>query len=154
MTPKLVVFQSWKKLKVLEKTVFRKKFPLIYLWRYNLQNGVRKFFEINGSWNIQLSVILRFRKIVILHKIINRTWLTKKQKNSAHRFGDNYLTDHLVKFLQNRIKPWRVGALRVCRCFPVNFAKFLIILFTENLWATASEQVTVYHYSTCRRQNR
>ena len=36
----------------------------------------------------------------------------------------------------------------------MNFAKFLRILFTEHFWATASEQVTVYHYSACRRQNR
>ena len=27
MTPKLVVFQSWKKLQILEKNVFRKKNP-------------------------------------------------------------------------------------------------------------------------------
>ena len=49
--------------------------------------------------------MLRFRKIVLLHKIINETRLTKKQENSAQRFGDNYVTDHLVKFLQDRIKP-------------------------------------------------
>ena len=50
-------------------------------------------------------MILRFRKIVLLNKIINKTRFTKKQENSAHRFGENYLTDHLVKFLQNKIKP-------------------------------------------------
>ena len=38
--------------------------------------------------------------------------------------------------------------------FPVNFVKFLRILFTGHLWVIASEQVTVYHYSACRRQNR
>ena len=32
----------------------------------------------------------------------------------AHHFGDSYLTNHLVKFLEDRIKPRRVGALRVC----------------------------------------
>ena len=41
-------------------------------------------------------------------------WLTINQENSAHDFGDNYLTNHLIKFLQDKIKPWRVGALRVC----------------------------------------
>ena len=51
------------------------------------------------------NLILRFQKIVLLHKIINKTRLTKKQENSAHRFGENYLTDHLVKFLQDRVKP-------------------------------------------------
>ena len=45
---------------------------------------------------------------------VDKSRLTKKQENSAHRFGDNYLTDHLVKFLQVRIKPWKVGALRGC----------------------------------------
>ena len=63
------------------------------------------FFEINGSRDIQLSVILRFRKIVLLHKIINKIRLTEKQENSAHSLEDNYLTNHLVKFLQDRIKP-------------------------------------------------
>ena len=28
--------------------------------------------------------------------------------------GDNYLTKHLVKFLQDRIKPWRVRAFKMC----------------------------------------
>ena len=50
-------------------------------------------------------MILRFRKIALLHKIINKTRLKKKQENSAHRFEENYLTDHLVKFLLDRIKP-------------------------------------------------
>ena len=63
------------------------------------------FFEINGSRDIQLSVILRFRKIVLLHEIINKIRLTKKQENSAHSLEDNYLTNHLAKFLQDRIKP-------------------------------------------------
>ena len=63
------------------------------------------FFEINGSRDIQLSVILRFRKIVLLHEIINKIRLTEKQENSAHSLEDNYLTNHLVKFLQDRIKP-------------------------------------------------
>ena len=41
-------------------------------------------------------------------------WLTINQENSAHHFGDNYLTNHLIKYLQDKIKPWRVGPLRVC----------------------------------------
>ena len=108
MPPKLVVFQSWKKLQVLEKNAFRKKIRPAYLCVQFI------FFEINASPDIQLSVILRFRKIVLLHKIINKIRSTKKQENSVHSLEDNYLTNHLVKFLQDRIKPWRVGALRVC----------------------------------------
>ena len=62
------------------------------------------FFEINGSRDIQLSVILRFRKIVLLHKIINKIRLTKKQENPAHSLED-LKTIISVKFLQDRIKP-------------------------------------------------
>ena len=58
-------------------------------------------------------MILRFRKIAVHNKIINKTQSTKNQENSAQRFGDNYLTNHLLRFLQDRIKPLRVGALRV-----------------------------------------
>ena len=52
---------------------------------------------------------------MVLHdKTINKTWLTKNQENSANSFVDNYLTNHLAKLLQDRIKkPRRVGALRV-----------------------------------------
>ena len=58
----------------------------------------------------------------ILSKLFSRylsfgDFTVPKNKNwwaSQHRFGDNYLTNHHVKFLQDRIKPWRVGALRVC----------------------------------------
>ena len=70
--------------------------------------------KINGSRDISVLVILRFRKIVLHHKIINKILMTKKQENSAGRFGENYLINHLVKFLQDKIKPWRVGALRAC----------------------------------------
>ena len=44
MRPKSVVLQSQKKLQVLEKKFFEKKFLPAYLCRYDLQNGVRKFF--------------------------------------------------------------------------------------------------------------
>ena len=52
-------------------------------------------------------MILRLRNIVLQNKIINKTPSTKNQENSAHHFGDNYVTNHLVKFQQHRIKPWR-----------------------------------------------
>ena len=50
-------------------------------------------------------VVLLFQKIVLHYKIINKTRSTKYQENSAHGFGDSYLTNHLIKFLQDRIKP-------------------------------------------------
>ena len=65
----------------------------------------RTFFEKKNSGDIKLQVIFWFQKIVLHHKIISKTWSTKNQENSAHCFGDNYLTNHLVKFLQDRIKP-------------------------------------------------
>ena len=43
MRPKSVVLQSQKKLQVLEKKFFEKKFLPAYLCRYDLQNDVRKF---------------------------------------------------------------------------------------------------------------
>ena len=42
--------------------------------------------------------ILWFRKIALHNEIINKTRSTKNQENSVHSFGDNYLTNHLVKF--------------------------------------------------------
>ena len=61
-------------------------------------------FEIKGSRDIEVSVILKFRKMVLDNKIINKTTSTKYQENSAHRFVDNYLINHLAKFLYNRTK--------------------------------------------------
>ena len=72
------------------------------------------FLKINGSRDIWLSLIFWFWKTVLHYKIINKTQSIKNQENPTHRFGDNYLTNRLVKFLQGRIKPWWVGALRVC----------------------------------------
>ena len=39
------------------------------------------------------------------NRIIKETQMANSQKNSARRFGENYLTNHLAKFLQDRIKP-------------------------------------------------
>ena len=114
MTPKLVVLQSWKKLKVLEKDFFSKKIPQLIRVDKTFKKVYENFFDFNGCRNIYSLVILRFRKIALHDKIINETRLTKNQENSAYHLGDNYLTNHLVKFLHDRIKPWRLGALRVC----------------------------------------
>ena len=38
--------------------------------------------------------------MVLHNKIINKTRLTKNQENSAQSFVDNYLTNHLVKFVK------------------------------------------------------
>ena len=52
--------------------------------------------------------------MVLHNKIINKSQLAKNKENLTHRFVGNYLTNHLAKFLLDRIKPWRIGALRVC----------------------------------------
>ena len=69
----------------MKKKIFEKKILRAYLRRYDLQNGVRTFFYINGSRDIYVSVILRFWKIALHNKIINKTRSTKNQENSAHR---------------------------------------------------------------------
>ena len=69
---------------------------------------------------------LRLQKTVLHNKIINKTQSTKNQENSAHRFQDNYLTNHVAKFWQNRIKPCRVGALRACAGYPFFERKSLV----------------------------
>ena len=89
----------------LKKMFSKKKFIPAYLCQYDLQNGVRKFFK--NKW---ISRYLSFGDLKVLkncssQKIIHKTRLIKNQENSAHRFGDNYLTNHLVKFLQDSIKP-------------------------------------------------
>ena len=39
--------------------------------------------------------------MVLHNKIISKTRSIKNQENSAQRFADNYLTNHLAKFLQD-----------------------------------------------------
>ena len=93
------------------KNFFRKK-KILPVKTY--KTVCKHFLKINGSRDIQLSLIFWLWKTGLHHKIINKNRSTKNQENSAHRFGDNYLTNHLVKFLQDGIKTWRVGALGVC----------------------------------------
>ena len=111
MRAKLVVLHLRKRLQVHEKNLFQKKFLSAYSSRYDLQNSVWNFFKRNGYRDIQVSVILRFRKIVLHNKIINKTRLTNNQENPAYGFGDYYLKNRLVKSLQDKIKPWRIAAL-------------------------------------------
>ena len=115
IAPKSVVFRSWKKFEVLEKKVFSKKILPAYKTAYKTYKTVWEIFsKLIGLKIFNFRWFFWFRKTFLYHKIINKTQSTKNQENSAHRFGDNYLTNHLVKFLQERIKHWRVGALRVC----------------------------------------
>ena len=69
-------------------------------------------------------MILRLQNIVLLHKVINKPRLTKKQENSAHRFRGNYLTNHLVKFLQYRLNPEELELLE--HALVINFLKKIV----------------------------
>ena len=134
MAPKLVVFHSWKKVQVLEKNVSRKKQSVQLICVDVIFKTVRE----NVFWNKWVSRYLtfgdfRFRKIVPLHKIINKTLWTKKKENSAHLFGNTYLTDHLVKFLKDRIKSWRVAGLRLCAGYHFFWQKLLVRAFQPPL---------------------
>ena len=115
------------------KIIFLKEKILpAYLCRYDLQNSVRSFFFCFFFLNKcvwKLYVSLRHRKFVFPNKIINKTRSTKCQENSTQRFGKNYLANHLIKFLQDRIKPWKVGALKVCTGYHFFKRKSLVRAF-------------------------
>ena len=74
-----------------------------------------------------------FKCRCISQNITNKTWSTKNQENSAHHFGDNYLTNHRVRFLQDRIKPWRARALRVWIGYNFFWGKSLVRVFSPPL---------------------
>ena len=94
-------FAAAKKLQVLEKKILKNCSQL--LCADISSKSCAEFFLKKWFSRYLVSVILRFRKIVLQNKIINKTRLTKNQENSAHSFGDNYLTNHLVKFLLDKI---------------------------------------------------
>ena len=50
--------------------------------------------------------------LVVLHNEMIKKMPMKKD-NSTHHFWDNYLTNYLIKFLEDRIKSWKVGPVRV-----------------------------------------
>ena len=58
-------------------------------------------------------MILRFQKIVLHNKVINKNRSTKNQEDSTHRFGYNYLTNQ-AKLLHDGIIHRGVGTPRVC----------------------------------------
>ena len=48
-------------------------------------------------------------------------------------FVDSYFTNHVAKFLQDRIKSWKVGALRVCTGYQFFKRKSLVRAFQPSL---------------------
>ena len=49
-------------------------------------------------------LISQFRKFILHNKVIYKIGTTQSQENSAQRFGENYLINHLAKFMQDRTK--------------------------------------------------
>ena len=45
------------------------------------------------------------KKLFFTIKLLIKLDRQKEQENVTHGFGDNYLTNHLAKFLQDKIKP-------------------------------------------------
>ena len=69
------------------------------------------------------------KKLILIVKLLIKLDRQKIKKNSAHCFGDNYLTNHVIKFLQDRFKPWRVGALKGCTGYHFFKRKLLVTTF-------------------------
>ena len=65
---------------------------------------------------------------MFLHnKLIINTRSTKNQENSAHHFVENYLTNHLAKFLRDRISEYAL----VITFFKENREGFLTFNFSR-----------------------
>ena len=86
--------------KSLKKNIFRIKNPSSLF----LQNDLQKMFR--NKWVSKYLTLGDFTvpKTALHHKIIKKTRSKKFQENSVQCFGDNYLSNHLVKILQDRIK--------------------------------------------------
>ena len=103
-----LTYYGWKKI-IFEEIVSNLK---TYFFRLicadMIFKTVRGFLFLN-KWVLRYLNFGNFRvlknKIVLHNKIINQTRSTKNQEHFAHSFGDNYLTNHLVKCLHDRIKP-------------------------------------------------
>lgn len=77
---------------------------IVLLCIQNLLNGIRKCFK-NGPTDIFDFGDFTFPKTLPYNKNTNKMQTKKDQGNVERRFGDNCLTSHLVKFLQDGIKP-------------------------------------------------
>ena len=125
MAPKWVALQSWQKLQVIDlkkKKKKKKKNSRLFVQIRSLKRYPDFFFFFKKRMGLEIFNFCwfsRFRKIVLHNKNINKT-RRPEIKKTVHCFEENYLTNHLAKFLQDRIKPWKVGVPRVgvgCKCF-------------------------------------
>ena len=106
-------------------------------------------FSRGSCWQTMITILIKvyFVNIVVDIKPIylNRHYLFQ---NKIDYLDKIYFCFAKIKFFKYTLKRETLAQILF-----VTIAKFLRILFTEHLWTTASEQVTVYHYSACRRQN-
>ena len=73
-----------------------------------------KIKKNSSSWFVQWSWdIYILEKLFLKTKLLIKYERQKYKKNPAHHVIENYVAVHLEKFLQDRIKHERVGALRV-----------------------------------------
>ena len=57
------------------------------------------FWNLNWCWDILTLADFAVSKNCFHCKITDKMRATKNKENSANRFGENYLEDHLVEFL-------------------------------------------------------
>ena len=88
---------------VLEKSL-KKCFQLLCADKI-LKMVCGSFIKVNESRDVLTFGDFAVPKFFLHNKIINKIRTTKNQEDSARRFGDRYLTNQRVKFLQDRIKP-------------------------------------------------
>ena len=126
-TPQWVVFQSWKKLQVIEKRFLLKKNASSLFAQIRILTTVcGNVLGINGSQGISLLVIYRSEMLFFIRKLLIITRTTKNQENSVNRLGENYFTNHLAKFLQDSLKPSTVrGAPRASTRYYFSYEIFV-----------------------------
>ena len=66
--------------------------------------GCRSIFKIHGSRDIKHLAILGFSKTVFTTKLLIKHKRQKNHENFVKSFPENYIKNHLAKFLQDRIK--------------------------------------------------
>lgn len=113
----------------------------------------KDFFQLKCTDNIFKTVFGHFSKIIGFPDVstfedsaVSKNFLhynifsiNKTQENPTHRFGDKFLTHHLIKLLQDRIKTLWVGALSVSTSYISsywsfhNFLKHIHVIHVNNI---------------------
>ena len=103
--PSLTGFHLWKKAPSPWKNIFKLKkcSPGLFAHIKSWKRCADSFFKRNGSRDDFDDC--RIPTIILYNDIIYKTRKKKDQENSALCSADNYLTNDLIKFLQDRIKP-------------------------------------------------